>query len=132
MKFHHIGIFAKDIRFGKKIISSFLKIKEISKVYNDKSLGVKILFLKDYSNITYEIVSPFGKKNPVKKLLKENKNILNHIAYKAKNFDKKIIFFRNNGFAPLNKPMKALAFNNKRVCFFLTPLNYIIEVIEDD
>ena len=48
MKFHHIGIFAKDIRFGKKIISSFLKIKEISKVYNDKSLGVKILFLKNF------------------------------------------------------------------------------------
>lgn len=132
MKFHHIGIFSNSLNQGKKIISSFLKPKNVSKVYYDKSLGVKVLFIKDTSNITYEIVCPFGKKNPVKQVLKDNKNILNHIAYKVKNFDKKIISLRKKGFAPLGKPARALAFKKKRVCFFLTPLNYIIEIIEDD
>jgi len=132
MKFHHIGIFTKSISYGKKQILSFLTVKNVSKVYYDKSLGVKVLFIKDKSNITYEIVSPLGKKNPVKKVIKENNNILNHIAYKVKNFDKKVINLRKNGFAPLIKPTKAIAFKKKRVCFFLTPLNFIIEIIEDD
>ena len=132
MKFHHIGIFTKSINYGKKTVLSFLKVKNVSRVYNDKNLGVKVLFIKDESNIVYEIVSPLGKKNPVKKVLQENKNILNHVAYKVKNFDKKINFLRNKGFAPLSKPSEALAFKGKRVCFFLTPLNFIIEIIEDD
>ena len=62
MKFHHIGIFTKSISYGKKQILSFLTVKNVSKVYYDKSLGVKVLFIKDKSNIIYEIVSPLGKK----------------------------------------------------------------------
>ena len=38
---------------------------------------------------------------------------------------------RNKGFAPLGKAKKALAFNNAKVIFFITPLNFIIEIIEE-
>jgi len=130
MKFHHIGIFCNTINEGKKNILNLLKPKKISKITYDKNLGVKVLFITDKDNIMYEIVAPYGKKNPVSKILKQKKNILNHIAYKVKNFDNVILKLRSKGFAPLGRAQPALAFKNMRVCFFLTPLNFIIEVIE--
>jgi len=130
MKFHHIGIFCNTINEGKKNILNLLKPKKISKITYDKNLGVKVLFITDKDNIIYEIVAPYGKKNPVSKILKQKKNILNHIAYKVKNFDNVILKLRSKGFAPLGRAQPALAFKNMRVCFFLTPLNFIIEVIE--
>ena len=130
MKFHHIGIFCNTINEGKKKSLNLLKPKKISKITYDKNLGVKVLFITDKDNIIYEIVAPYGKKNPVSKILKQKKNILNHIAYKVKNFDNVILKLRSKGFAPLGRAQPALAFKNMRVCFFLTPLNFIIEVIE--
>ncbi len=130
MKFHHIGIFCNTINEGKKNILNLLKPKKISKITYDKNLGVKVLFITDKDNIIYEIVAPYGKKNPVSKILKQKKNILNHIAYEVKNFDNVILKLRSKGFAPLGRAQPALAFKNMRVCFFLTPLNFIIEVIE--
>ena len=78
MIFHHIGIFVKKIETGKKIMEKKIKIKSFSKVIKDRNLKVKIMFIKDKDNITYELVAPFGKGNPVDKILKSRTNILNH------------------------------------------------------
>ena len=130
MKFHHIGIFVKNLNIGKKHLVKILNIKKSSQQFHDKSLKVSIQFFYDKSGIVYEIVAPLGKNNPVKKVLQENKNILNHIAYKTSNFDKTIKKLRKKGCAPLGPAKKALAFNHARVIFFVTPLNFIIEIIE--
>tara|TARA_B100000674_G_C37307090_1_gene674736 strand:- start:52 stop:456 length:405 start_codon:yes stop_codon:yes gene_type:complete len=129
-KFNHIGIFSKNIKFAEKELKNILNIKKTSKTFIDKNLGVKVKFLYDKDSICYEIVSPYGKKNPVDKVLKEGKNILNHLAYKVKNFDKVIKDLRNQGFVPLMQPKKAKAFNS-RVIFFLSPLKVIIEIVEE-
>ncbi len=42
-----------------------------------------------------------------------------------------ILYLRKINCAPLGKPMRAVAFKGKRVIFFLTPLNFIIELIEE-
>jgi len=132
MNFHHLGIFANNISVGKNFLEDLLNIKKSSKVIVDKKMGVKVIFLYDSSGICYEIVSPYGKKNPVSKVLRQGFNILNHIAYKVKKFDYKITLLRKKGYAPIILPTKSKAFKNKRVCFLLTPLNFIIELIEDE
>ena len=131
MKFNHIGIFVKNLKDGEKLFTKLLNIKNVSKKIDDKNLKVSIQFIVDESNITYEIVAPFGKNNPVEKILKENRYVLNHIAYSTKNFDKTIRELRNDGYAPLGPAKKALAFKGARVIFFITPLNFIVEIIEE-
>ena len=131
MKFNHIGIFVKNIEEGRKEISKLINIKKVSKRYDDESLKVSVQFITDQSSITYEIVAPYGSGNPVDKVLDDKKNILNHIAYTTDKFDQLILNFRNNGCAPLGPAKKALAFNGSRVIFFITPLNYVIELIEE-
>jgi len=130
MKFHHLGIFVPNIKRGEKFFRSLIKIKKTSKIINDKKLGVKVKFLYDSKNVCYELVAPFGSKNPVSKVLSKKANIINHIAYKVKNLNQAITYMRKKNCAPITQPMLAKAFK-KKVIFFLTPLNFIIELIEE-
>jgi methylmalonyl-CoA/ethylmalonyl-CoA epimerase len=130
-KFHHIGIFVKDLDYGRSEMSKFIQVSQESEIIIDENLGVKILFLTDQENINYELVAPYGKNNPVDGVISREKDLLNHIAYVSDSFDEEIKVLRRNGFVPLGKPKKAKAFKDARVIFFLNPLGFIIEIIED-
>ena len=130
MKFNHIGIFLSNIKTGETFFKKIIKIKRKSRIFFDIKLGVKVRFLYDDSGICYEIVAPYGKNNPVNKVLKKKGNILNHVAYETKNLKKTINYLRKINCAPITKPQSAKAFNNRKIIFFLTPLNFIIEIIQ--
>ena len=56
--------------------------------------------------------------------------MLHHIAYTVDDFDIKYSELRSLKFMPLGQVMPAVAFDGKRVAFFLTPIRTIIEIIE--
>lgn len=130
MEFHHIGIFVKSLEFGTLEISKFINIASKSEMFEDEIIGVKILFLKDYNNITYELVAPYGNNSPVTGVLARGRDFLNHIAYATNEFDKDIKKLRSEGMVPLGLSKNAKAFDGARVIFFLTTLGFIIELIE--
>ncbi len=130
--FHHIGIFVKNLEYGKIEISKFIEISSTSDEIIDEEIGVKIIFVKDNQGILYELVAPFGDNSPVKGALSRGKDLLNHIAYKTNTFDLEIEKLRNAGFVPLGPAKKAKAFEGSRVIFFLSTLGFIIELVEDN
>lgn len=131
LRFHHIGIFVKETEIGIKYFENLLDLQNKSNLIIDKKMGVKVQFLYDKENICYELVAPNEQQpNPVSKSLDDNKNLLNHIAYTSNLFETDIKKIRDAGSIPLGIPMNAKAFNEARVIFFLTPLKFIIEVIE--
>jgi methylmalonyl-CoA/ethylmalonyl-CoA epimerase len=130
MKFDHIGIFCKNLEFGRKKLIEIFPILNLSKEFHDPLLKVSVQFLYDSNNFCYELVAPNGLGNPVDSILKNKKNILNHIAYKVYDFDLTIEEYRNFGCLPLTLPQPAIAFNGARVIFFLTPVDVIVELIE--
>lgn len=130
MQFHHIGIFVKDLEHGKSELSKFLNISYVSEQIDDAHIGVKIIFIKDVSNINYELIAPFGENSPVTGVLNRGKDFLNHIAYETLSFDDDIKRLRNEGMLPLGSAKKAKAFNGARVIFFLCTLGFVIEIIE--
>ena len=131
MKFDHVGIFVKSLAFGRTHLRKLLAIADESEEYHDDVLKVSIQFLYDESEICYELVAPNGDGNPVDPILSGKKNILNHTAYKVSDLDLQIAKCRANGCVQLGHPRNALAFNGARVVFFLTPLYFIIELIEE-
>ncbi len=130
MKFHHIGIIVNDLSQGIKFIKETSSIIKISETINDKNIGVKIKFLTDKDGLLIELISPYGKKSPIKNLLNNRNSIINHLAYKVKNLDFNIEKFKKKKCLQITNPIAAKAFNGKRVVFFITPLQYIIELIE--
>jgi methylmalonyl-CoA/ethylmalonyl-CoA epimerase len=131
MKFDHIGIFCKNLEFGRKKLIEIFPIFNLSKEFHDPLLKVSVQFLYDVNNFCYELVAPNGQGNPVDLILKNKKNILNHIAYKIHDFDLTVEKYRNFGCLPLTPPQPAIAFNGARVIFFLTPVDIIVELIEN-
>jgi methylmalonyl-CoA/ethylmalonyl-CoA epimerase len=131
MKFDHIGIFVESLSFGRKKMQEIFEIDSCSKEFNDELMSVSVQFMYDTSGVCYEIVAPYGDNSPVKNVLTTKKNILNHVAYKVKNFDEIISKYIEMRCIPLGRISNAVAFNNARVIFFLTPLGMIIEFIED-
>ena len=130
MLFHHLGIFVKSIDKASIILSKDLKAQKISEVIIDENLGVKVQFFKANNGMTYELVEGIGKKNPVKSSLKQNKNLLNHIAYTTDKFDSKIDELIKNDYIKISNIGKSVAFKGKKIVFLLSPLNFIIELIE--
>ena len=130
MKFHHIGIIVSDIDLGTNFLKDLYPITKISRTIIDKKIGVKIKFLTGKDKLLIELISPIGKKSPIKNLLNKKKSIINHLAYKVKNLELNISILKKKKCLQITNPIKARAFKDKRGVFFMTPLNYIIELIE--
>ena len=130
MKFHHIGIAVQDLKKANIYFKTLFQIKKTSKVFKDKNLKVNVQFLMEKKNIVYEIIEPASKKSPISGALKENRNILNHVAYISENFDLDCKKMRNNGAIPIGVATPAVAFKNKKIQFFYTKLKFLFEMIE--
>ena len=128
LSFNHIGLFVKNIKKSEKYITPFLKLNK-KKIIFDKKLKIKVKLYFDNKKICYELVEPYGRNNPVSGFLKRGSNILNHIAYSTKNFRLAITFLKKKNFMQISKINYSKVFKGK-IVFFLSPLNYIVEIIE--
>jgi len=129
LDFNHIGIFVKNIKKSEKFLSPFIYKVKSSKSILDKKLGIKAKLFFDKKKICYELVEPYGNNSPVSGFLKRGINILNHVAYKTKNFEETLTELRKNGFMQITKINYSKLFKS-RIVFFISPLNYIVEIIE--
>ncbi len=130
MIFHHIGLFTADLAKGREKLSSIIPISNVSEQIVDDGMKVIIQFCTDSSGVCYELVAPFGEGNPVSGVLSSGKAILNHVAYTVDDIDASSRKLRSGGCIPIGKARPAVAFQNRKVAFFLTPLHFIIELIE--
>ena len=131
MIFDHIGLFVEDIGIGKHRLSSILPIREWCEVLDDDVLHVRVCFGKDQFGLRYELVAPLGSPNPVSGVLSSRRNILNHVAYRVPDIAASAAALRAQRSVPIGPPKPAVAFGGALVMFFMTPLSFIIEIIED-
>ena len=131
LKFHHLGLVVPTIISGRTHLESLLGSMVWGASIVDPLQNVSICFgHQPNSDLVYELIEPSIEGSPIDRALKENKNILNHIAYKSTDFKASCQSLRSKGCAPLSRPQPAVAFNGSKIMFFLTPLKFIIEVIE--
>ena len=130
MKFHHLGIIVKNLKIEVENMLQSLPIKKKSKIYLDKTWKVKVIFLTDKSGVIYELIEPISKQSPVYNALSKKLNILNHIAYKTKNFERINKELIKKNFFPVSKALRAKAFKNKKIRFFYSPQGFILEIIQ--
>ena len=128
--FNHIGIFVSNIKKSEKYLKPFFNLNK-KKIIFDKRLKIKVKLYFDNSKVCYELVEPYGKDNPVAGYLKRGSNILNHIAYSTKNFNRTVDNLKKKKFTQISKINYSKVFKGK-IIFFLSPLNYIVEIIEDN
>ena len=131
LKFHHLGLVVKSIAEGKVLLAEMLGNIEWSKIFDDKEQLVSVCFGRvENHEFFYELIEPLEVGSPIDKVLQNSTNIINHVAYTTTEFDTAFSHLRSLGCVPIGPAKKAVAFEGQRIIFFLTKLNFIIEVIE--
>jgi methylmalonyl-CoA/ethylmalonyl-CoA epimerase len=129
--FDHIGLFVRDLAEGQVHLGTLLPIVQWTAAMDDPLLNVRIQFGIDASGLRYELVAPLGPDGPVDRALASGNNLLNHVAYRVGDLDAELRRLRRRGCIPTGAPKPAVAFGGRRIVFVLTPLRFVLELVED-
>jgi methylmalonyl-CoA/ethylmalonyl-CoA epimerase len=130
MRFDHIGLVVKRIERGRSTLSGILDIRDWTHELCDPVNGVRIQFGRDPSGICYELLEPLDEQSPVFPALNSGRAILNHVAYRVSALTEAADHLKLKGCARTSDPKPALAYAGRRIQFFVTPLRFLIELIE--
>ena len=133
MTFNHIGIAVQNIEhYFKTVLQPVFNCEIISEIYTDVLQKSKIAFATTTDGTHIELIEPLGDDSPVSAILKNKKGGLYHLCFTAINFEEDIARCKKNNFILISSPKPAIAFNNRRVAFFFTPSNELIELLEEE
>jgi methylmalonyl-CoA/ethylmalonyl-CoA epimerase len=130
MQFDHLGLVVKSVAKGRKALTSTLGITQWTAEFSDPVNGVLLQFGRDPYGVCYELLEPLDEASPVFPALNGGKAILNHVAYLVPDLTAQADHMRRSGCAPTSEPKPAIAYGGKRIQFFVTPLRFVIELVE--
>lgn len=130
MKFDHVGVVVSAMSAGRDHLVALLGITRWSEEFVDPGIGVYVQFGLDPSGLCYEIIAPLREDSPVTRALNARDRILNHVAYLVPDLEAEAARIRQLRCMPAGPAMPAVAYGGRRVQFFVSPLYFIIELIE--
>jgi methylmalonyl-CoA/ethylmalonyl-CoA epimerase len=130
MKFDHIGLVVEDLAAARAFLETTLAITEWTPITHDELLGVSVQFGRSETHPVIELISPLGPTSPIAAALRGSKSILNHLAYTVEDLPQSAQLLLDQGCRPAGEPKPALAYQGARVQFFVSPLRFLIELIE--
>ena len=131
LKLDHLGLIVPDLSTGRDFLTTALGITRWTPITDDPILHVSVQFGTDSGGqLTYELISPFGDASPIANALRTGKHILNHLAYLTSDLEASGNHLRASGCVPTGDPLPALAYEGRRIQFWMSPLRFVIELIE--
>ena len=131
LELDHLGLIVPDIAAGRAFLEAALGITHWTPVIDDPTLSVSVQFGATPANtLTYELIAPFGETSPIANALRSGKHILNHLAYLTPDLEASGNHLRASGCISAGDPLPALAYDSRRIQFWMSPLRFIIELIE--
>ncbi len=133
MKFNHIGIAVESIeRYFQDILGPLFDCKMKSRIYTDPLQDSRVAFVETADGSTIELIEPLSPASPVSTILRNKRGGLHHLCFMADNFENDLAKLKKSKFVLVSSPKKAIAFNNRKIAFFLSPSNELIEIIEPE
>lgn len=130
LKFDHLGVVVPSLAEGRAHLSAALQIAHWSCEFADPLNGVFVQFGRDPVAMCYELVAPLGNDSPVALALRKGQGILNHVAYRVAALEPHVNRLRDLRFRALGTPRPAVAYDGRNIQFLMSPLNFIVELIE--
>ena len=135
LRFDHLGVVVPDIAAGRAFLEGALGVSHWTAVTEDPGLGVYVQFGTSVSGgnpygPAYELIAPLGEASPIASALRGSKNILNHLAYLTADIAASETELRAQGCYATGPARPAIAYGGRPVQFFVSPLRFIIELIE--
>ena len=114
--FCHIGYVTDSIEKTAAVYVENGYVK--SQVWQDEIQSTRICFLAREGMPTIELVEPLNEKSSVNKILNKNGVSPYHICYEVADIEKTFeMMTEEMGFIPLFRPVEAIAFENRLICY---------------
>ena len=126
--FHHVGIAVKSIERTAALFTD--DGYEMTNVVFDPKQNVHISFLEKAGSPLLELVEPVDEKSPVRNILNKVGVSAYHFCHEVESLDDSIAQLRQKKFILLVKPVEAVAFNGRRICFLYHKDAGLIELLE--
>ena len=131
LELDHLGLIVPDITAGRSFLEKTLGVTRWTPVIDDPGLSVSVQFgSTPGGQLTYELIAPLGEATPIANALRSGKHILNHLAYLTPDLEASAAHLREQGCYPAGEPRPALAYEGRLVQFWISPLRFVIELIE--
>lgn len=130
LRFDHLGIVVADIDVGRDHFRKTFVVERWTQQFADPVNNVNVQFGVDAAGVCFELVSPLGPDSPVSRALKARGPILNHVAYLTDDLAASAEHLRGQGYMAAGQPKPAIAYNGRFIQFFMSPLGFIVELIE--
>ena len=125
--FHHIGSLTPDLQSAEHAFH-MLGFTFTNRFF-DPIQEVNLSFGKNNLGILLELVQP-KKNSKVEKLLKRSGSGPYHICFEVDSILKQENKLKQDGFICVKKPEEAIAFENRLVSFYFSPIIGLIELLE--
>jgi methylmalonyl-CoA/ethylmalonyl-CoA epimerase len=132
MVIHHIGLVVKNIEeHYEKYFRDSLGYDNLSQIYIDDKIGVKVAFINMNDKIFLEFVEPLDEKSPVNNYLKKRGQTLHHLCFEVEDIEVECANLRGKNYLITMPPTPAIAFDGRRVVFLMAKEeDFLIELLE--
>jgi methylmalonyl-CoA/ethylmalonyl-CoA epimerase len=127
LQFHHIGYAVKDILTTATYYTQ--AGWAMSEIYCDKIQNTQIAFLSKDICPLIELVAPINENSPVVKTLNKMGVTPYHICYEVEDIEQSVTALKKQHFLPLFKPVEAIAFGNRQICYLYNQHVGLIELL---
>lgn len=129
LKIHHVGYIVKNM---KRAQEQFLNLGFVSssELINDDYRKIEIIFMEK-DGYCVELVCPTDKTTKIADMARRVGNSPYHICYTCKSLDEAASQLVENGYVLCDEAHEAIAFDNRKVCFYIHPFLGMVELLEE-
>ena len=126
--FHHIGYATTDISLSASAFERMGYLR--GPVFNDPLQRTLICFLTKNGEPSLELVQPADETSSVNKIVSARGVTPYHLCYETADIDTAFDELTEEGFIPLFRPVEAVAFGGRRICYFFKKEVGYLELVE--
>jgi len=130
LRLHHVGFVVSDIEKSVEGFQNSLGMSWDGAIYADPKQKVKVTFLSSAPACAQiELVQPASPDSPVTGFL-ERGGGQHHLCYEVDNIEEALAAFRARKASVIQRPCPAVAFEGRRIAWFVTPERLVVELLE--
>ncbi len=130
MRLHHVGFVVADIENSVPGFIHSLGMSWDGAIYQDPKQKVRVTFLATGPACAQiELVEPVGADSPVAKFLSRGGG-QHHLCYEVEDIAQALAVFKSRKVSIVQRPCSALAFEGRRIAWFVTPERLVVELLE--
>jgi methylmalonyl-CoA/ethylmalonyl-CoA epimerase len=130
LRLHHVGFVVSDIQKSVAGFQNALGMAWDGAIYADPRQKVKVTFLSSSPACAQiELIEPEGADSPVAKFLQKGGG-QHHLCYEVDDIEKALAEFKSRKALIVQRPCPAVAFEGRRIAWFVTPERLVVELLE--